>query len=509
MENPSAVETVDIKETEPKNSGARVFSTLVGRRYKGDVSKYQRTANRLVGTIREEWCNKVLEDQGFNIGDEFARSEYDPEQLWSAFQGYDGPSKFDLSDPFLKDCWHRAVSKVESYFKDLYNSIDPLPMDENLWDVVKKQTSSGLPSLAPKKLVFKDELARAKALVHRERSQRIGKDDAASKIPGPEPCVAYYRTQASIKDGVPKKKVRLVWGYPLSMILIEACYARPLIDLLLTAVTPISLGYRKSELGAKVASSSWWPVSCTFDWSGWDRNAPTQIASEAFRISKKFFRTVDEDHWSLMTRYFRTCALLMPDGFVYGRRRKGIPSGSFWTSVVGSIGNMLAIHFLAFALGLDVIGIDVLGDDSRVGLTGDIDIVKMAKIALAVFGMKLNLEKLSYGGPNVHPRYLGHDWFRGRIRRPVIETVQRIKYPERFNAHWWTDRYDKLISLYGDNVDAWPLIYGILKRKGLAYRHGSGEQFLLRSFKDVGGFTQTESPELRGERKRFAAASLK
>jgi len=507
MTKQSAVVSDHSNETQPI-SGGREFTTLVGRRYKGEVSKYLNVANRLVGTIREEWCDRILAEQGFDIGDEFSRSEYDPDKLWDALKEYDGPSVYQFADAD-RAALRRAVSKVESYYKDFYGTLRALPLDEELWDVVKKETSSGLPSLMPKRLVFDDEISRAEQILERERLQRLGQTVAASKLKGPEPAVAYYRTQASIKEGVPKKKVRMVWGYPLAMILHEACYARPVIDLMLTAVTPVSLGYRKSELGAKVASTAWWPVAGTFDWSKWDANVPTQLVTEAFRIVKKLFREVNEDAWNLITRYFSTCGILMPDGLTYTRRRKGIPSGSFFTSIIGSIANMIAIHFLAYSLGLDVIGIDVLGDDSRVGLTGDIDIGKMTSLAKRHFGMKLNLEKLSYGGPEVSPRYLGHDWYRGRIRRPVVETAQRIKYPERYNAHWYDDRYDKLISLYGDNVDAWPLICAILKGKGMAYRHGSGEQFLLQSFRDVGGFTLTESPENRGERKRFAAATLK
>jgi hypothetical protein len=503
----TAVVSDHSKETQP-NGGGRKFRTLVGRRYKGNVSKYLSVANRKVGTIREEWCNQVLEDQGFNIGDEFSRSEYDPDMLWNSLSAYDGESTFNLNGA-ERACFQRAVSKVESHFKDFYGLLKALPLDENLWESVKKETSSGLPSLLPKKLVFDEEVIRAQTLLERERLQRSGNDSAAQKIPGPEPALCFYRTQASVKEGTPKKKVRMVWGYPLSMILLEACYARPVIDLFLQAVTPVSLGYRKSELGALVASTAWWPVSGTFDWSQWDANAPTQLISETFRIVKKFFESVDEDHWNLITRYFSTCPILMQDGFVYTRRRKGIPSGSFFTSIIGSIANMIAIHFLAFLQGLDVVGIHVLGDDSLVGFTGDINIGFLTKSARRCLGMKLNLEKLAYGSTTANPRYLGHDWFRGRIRRPVIETAQRIKFPERYNRHWFADRYDKLISLYGDNVDAWPLIMTILKRKGLAYRHGSGEQFLLQSFRDVGGFTMTESPELRGERKRFAAATLK
>jgi len=505
----SAILSEDVKFTQGNSPPGLEFTTLRRRRYNGDVSKYTKVVNKVVGTIREEWCDRVLADQGFSLGEEYSRSEYQPEQLFDAFKNYDGPSKFNIRGD-ERAAFTRAVSKVESHFAVFYGSLQPLKLDSDLWDVVKKETSSGLPSLMPKRLVFDQSIDRATRLLERERLFLDGADLSARKdLPPPEPCVAFYRTQASIKDGKPKKKTRFVWGFPLEMILIEALYARPIIDCLLTAVTPISLGYRKSELGAMMASTAWWPVTGTFDWSKWDSNVPTQLVSESFRIARKFFREVDESAWHLITSYFATCGVVMPDSFLYTRRRKGIPSGSFFTSIIGSIANMIAIHFLAYLQGLNVIGIHVYGDDSRVGFTGNIDVKRLEQDGSRCFGMKLNLEKLSYGGPNVSPRYLGHDWYRGRIRRPVVETAQRIIYPERYNPEWYEDRYSKLISLYGDNVDAWPLILKILKEKGLALRFGSGEQFLLGQFRDTAGFTETESPELRGQRKRFAAATFK
>jgi len=230
---------------------------------------------------------------------------------------------------------------------------------------------------------------------------------------------------------------------------------------------------------------------------------------EAFLIIRKFFKEVDDDAWNLITRYFATAGVVMPDGLVYNRRRKGIPSGSFFTSLVGSIANMIAIIFLAMKQGLDVIGIFVLGDDSDAGFTGDVNVGRMESDAKFHFGMKLNLDKLVYGGSKIRPHYLGHDWDRGRIARPVIETAQRVKFPERYHKDWWMLREDKLISLYGDNIYAWPLIHRIMVEKRLATAFGSGDQFLLKQFHDLGGFTQTESPENVGERKRFAAATFK
>jgi hypothetical protein len=506
----TAAEKLDNLPTSGNLSDAPEFTTLVGQSYAGDISKYLSVANRAVGTIREEWAMDVLRSQGYDLGEEYARSDYKPEEVFNALKEYDGPSTWKMQDERVWGCFQRAVSKVESYFKDFYGTLSPLPLDERLWESVKKETSSGLPSLAPKRLVFKLELERARKMLEGEREERAGLHRKHEKRHGPEPAVAYYRTQASIhEDGTPKKKVRMVWGYPLSMILHEACYARPVIDQILKSTTPISLGYRKTELGAQVLSAAWWPVAGTFDWSKWDARCPTRLIMEGFRIIKKFFHEVDEAQWDMITRYFCTCPILMPNAKVYKRRRRGIPSGSYFTSLIGSICNMIAIHFLAFLQELDVVGLYVLGDDSFVGFTSNVDIGMMVRDAWTFMGMKLNLDKLAYGGPRMNPRYLGHNWFRGRIRRPVIETAQRIVYPERYNRFWWEDRLDKLISLYGDNVDAWPLIHRILVEKGFATRHGSGDQFLLKLFRDLGGFVQTESPEEVGSRKRFAAATLK
>jgi len=503
------------KDNEKSHTGdspsAQDFANLVGHRYTGRIAKYLSVANRAVGVIREDWCMDVLREQGFELGEEMARSEYEPSKLFDSLREYDGESTFNFHDSSAWQALQRAVAKVESIFKPLFGTLDPLPVDEDLWSAIRKETSAGLPTLLPKKMVFGLELERAKRLLVREREQAAGVPDKQLSVnEGPEPCVAYYRTQASIhEDGSTKKKVRMVWGYPLSMILLEACYARPVIDAVLKAVTPISLGYRKSELGALMYSTAWWPVAGTFDWSKWDARCPSRLILEGFRIMKRFFKSLDEGHWNLIVRYFCTSPILMPDGFVYKRRRKGIPSGSFFTSIIGSICNMLAIHFLAYTQELDVVGIHVLGDDSLVGFSGKIDVGRIVSDAKRYFGMKLNLDKLAYGGPTTNPRYLGHNWFRGRIRRPVVETAQRLVYKERYNRTWWKDRWNTLISLYGDNVDFWPIFRKIAYKKGLAIPFAMPDQFLLKMFNDLGGFTLTESPEEVGLPKRTGISTLK
>jgi hypothetical protein len=481
------------------------FTTLVGKGYAGDITRYSRTVSRRVGVIKEDWSDDVLSAQGFNLDEGFARSKYEPSSLFTALENYDGPSTWEFKNEQDWRVLMRAVSKVESYFKDFYGTLDPLPLDEGLANSIKPNTSSGLPELLPKKLVFADALLRAKDVLDLEHRAATGEKVTIRR----EPSVAYYRTQTSINGGKPKQKVRLVWGLPLDQILLEACYAVPAIELTKTAVTPITLGYRKSELGALMSSTEWAPVAGTFDWSKWDAFCPTRLILEAFRILKKFFRNVDEVHWELLLRYFCTGGILMPDGKVYNRRKRGIPSGSFFTSIIGSIANMIAIHFLSFLQDVDVIGIFVLGDDSFALFTKAINVGSMVKSAKYHFGMKLNLDKIVYGGGNVSPHYLGHDWVKGRIHRPLVETVQRIQYPERYNREWYTDRYNKIISLYGDNAGSWPLIVKILKRKGLATLLGSGEQFLLKSFIDLAGFTMTESPEKRAQRSRISLATLK
>jgi hypothetical protein len=497
----------DRVKTQAEVSAVPEFTTLVGRDYNGSVEKYTRSVSRRIGVIKQDWTNDVLLSQGFALGEEYARSEYHVDLLYESLMNYDGPSTWTMRDPKDWAVWRRAVSKVESKFKDYYGSIKSLPLDENLWDAIKTETSSGLPDLLPKRLVFASELLKAQRILAQEKARSMG--DKVSNPLNPEPCVAYFRTQTSINGGKPKKKVRLVWGMPLSQILIEATYARPAIDLILSAVTPITIGFRKSELGAMMGSTEWWPVAGTFDWSKWDAFCPTQLIMEAFRIVRRMFTDVDDSVWNQITRYFCTCSILMPNGKVYSRRRRGIPSGSFFTSLIGSIANLLAIHFLAYQQNVDVIDAMVLGDDSCVGFVSQINVGRMVKDAKYYLGMKLNLDKLVYGGSRANPHYLGHDWIKGRICRPIVETVQRIQYPERYDSDWWVNRYHKLVSLYGDNVWAWPLIVKILKEKGLATLLGSGEQFLLKTFVDIGGFTMTESPEKRAERKRFALATLK
>lgn len=398
--------------------------------------------SRKVGVIKHRFADSLMDEFGFTDKQTIGpRSVFTPEKLMEAIYRYDGVSTFNVD----KAKWARARSLVRSYFSGI--KVTPLPLDEGLYGYVKPDTSSGFPLLTSKREAFPKALEDARLLI--------------SGRGNPYPCVSYKRTQGASSFGG-ESKVRLVWGYPMDMILIEATVARPILDALALGQDTIASGLRRVQLATKLDHLRWYPAQGSFDWSKFDATIPTQVVSTAFDIVEGMLTEVPE-YMQLVRRYFSTCAIVDPFGRVIKGRRRGIPSGSFFTSIVGSISNLLMITYLLLDKGVKW-EIMVLGDDSVLGLSGRLNTTQMVEEAMQTFGMVLKPDKLSY---TAEVKFLGHAWIKGQPHRPVQESFQRLVYPERLSP--WIDPCDLVMGLYSDNASLWEHLPFRWKRRSLQW----------------------------------------
>ena len=356
---------------------------------------------------------KVLEDQGFSW-EENPRSVYEPEQLYTALERYATDwRKFEFLDEFMEQGFRMAY---KIFAKP--RGVKPFSIleGESLLRSIKMEKSSGLPLMTSKE----------KSLMYsldREIQVRQG-------VKAPNPCVAYKRTQKN-------NKTRLVWGYPLEMTLMEARFARPLIDYFKRPRTPMAFGKTKLELGARVSRYFEDAPGTTvcLDFSKFDSTISATMINQAFRILSTWFspQDLEEYGWKTIVQYFITTPIVMPDGHLYTGKNHGVPSGSYFTQLIDSVVNVAMMYALQYSLGMYFRpeALMVLGDDVIVQVRSRVDIQAysdyLSKCGLVLHGP----EKTVVGIPH----FLGADWFRGKPHRSVNELVDNAVFPESFRNY--------------------------------------------------------------------------
>jgi len=114
------------------------------------------------------------------------------------------------------------------------------------------------------------------------------------------------------------------------------------------------------------------------DISKFDNSAPAYFIVEAFDVLKQ---NIDFDNWrgspvpqkhknkwanvwNHLVYYFINTPIWMPDGRVF-RKSHGVPSGSWFTSMIVSVINHMYLRFLSHYMGIVIFGLKVTGDDSK------------------------------------------------------------------------------------------------------------------------------------------------
>nr|UUV42381.1 MAG: putative RNA dependent RNA polymerase [Lestijarvi partiti-like virus] len=239
-------------------------------------------------------------------------------------------------------------------------------------------------------------------------------------------CAAFARSIVSEK---PKNKVRLVWAYPLSMVLLEAKYTQPLLQAMTDQEIGVSVAYGAETMRGgmlwlhnqltKMPSQNY----VCMDYSAYDQTIPPWLIRIAFDILEECFTTsevedVDGMHstnasavareWRQIKHYFINTPLRMEDGTRY-RKTGGVPSGSCFTNIVDSIVNMIVTRYvMRTCTGQMPSFLTVLGDDSVIATRGLVNLDDIARIAKEKFGMIVNVEK-SYWTTRVdNVQFLGY-----------------------------------------------------------------------------------------------------
>jgi len=374
-----------------------------------------RYMNNETGPLVEPSVYRSMLEQGFDLDVERDnKSAYDPQSMFDRLTKY----AEEINLHYEKSAWDQAYAlTLKAFVGKFPNVLRPDFSEEFIFSSVKDNKSSGAPEFKKKGDVLNKDYARMWRIVSNQKS--------------PDPCTAYHRVQHG--EGGPKR--RLVWGYPQSMTMLEAGFARPIINHYLNEHnTPMVFGKLRFMVSARMIPIINTYFKYSFDYSGFDSTASEELIRMAFSILIKLFELNEAEMvmWRKVVSYFIHTPILMPDSYVY-TKHQGVPSGSYFTQVIDSIINYFAIqyaHIRLTGIALDPDKILVLGDDSLFASPKDLNIDKVCS-ALAELGLKVNKQKTQKSYGNVDIEFLGHVWKHGLVDRDPIEIAKRMAFPEK------------------------------------------------------------------------------
>jgi hypothetical protein len=331
--------------------------------------------------------------------------------------------------------WRQSVEAVKNGLRSL-STVKALSVNNELDQVHYLQSSSAGYGYKGAKGPLLDEnhmraIRRAKAtLFSAIKPDGQGIEHAIKES---VPDVGYTRTQLAFVEDT--TKVRNVWGRAFHYILLEGTCARPLIERISQEDTFIMIGRDPtlsvpSKLSEIKQQGFRWITS--IDWSQFDSTVNRFEIEEGFQILKDHIEFPDfetEMCFEFCKQLFMHKKIAAPDGKIYWSH-KGIPSGSYFTSLIGSIVNRLRIEYLwrlQFNRGPGVCF--VLGDDS---LIGDNDYYSPNEIAFKAQPLNwyMNAEKTECSTIPEQITFLGRTIKGGFNQRELKRCLRLLILPE-------------------------------------------------------------------------------
>ena len=317
------------------------------------------------------------------------------------------------------------------------------------------------------------------------------------------PAIGFHRAQISnfVDDDFHmdlsslKEKDRLVWGLDGATVTVEAQYAIPVIEQLSNNWFWYAGGKSIQVLRSILRSEridSWTSV----DYSKFDQTIPAWLIRLAFGLIKEMF---DEQYWPeldwIMNNFIHT--KIMFNGGICFEKHRGIPSGSNFTQVIGSMVNaiMLCTYLARKSVGnekvkqeyveVQVSEMLTMGDDNVVFTRNRIDLDDMSAYLERIFGVKINVEKTCQGSRLQPPEFIKREWrCDGEYQNPSYLLVNTT-HPEHDRNY--------------EDYSPWHILYGLYLTYSASFpervAHKPTERFLVEQMSMSGGISAlTEIP---------------
>lgn len=248
--------------------------------------------------------------------------------------------KYTVERQFLpnKVCLQNAVNKVKALWTSHYGTDLRVHSVLASYHDLPKSTSAGLPFMSG---VTKGDVRNKLTALARRQWTRIKQNKQLQVLP----CRAGARCQIRMRG---ENKPRLIWAYPGYLSVIENQYLLAL----KTQPPPPFMGWSINWLdnGRSLnrliyGDGNSWRSLAQIDFSSFDSSITKELTIIAFSILRSLFNLTKTEAIMLdqLKHYFIYTPLAIYNSIVV--KERGIPSGSVFTQVIGSIINMIACTY--------------------------------------------------------------------------------------------------------------------------------------------------------------------
>lgn len=363
----------------------------------------------------------------------YTRSFYTLEGHYSNLWKYDQPITPPINDPIFDLAVQKARESlrlpvpVSTYNWERLKDVPYISSSSAGWGYIGKKGAPGNQTRA---------IERANAYLRWWLDMRYGKARYNYLY---HPDLAWTRTQISEID---TPKIRHVWGKSFENIILEGISAAPLVQAYRDFQSPIVIGqsmYKRLPLIiSKVLHNSDDEYRPNFgigiDFKSFDTSPQEWLIDIAFDILEDnltFSGYYEYESFNYSKYYFTHTPVVMPDGRLW-RKHLGIPSGSYFTQLIGSTINLILMYYIQLKLYDQTFMTYVLGDDSLFGIPAEYgypDLDQMAAI-VSPLGFTIHPHKCIVANRPQELHFLGHYARHTRVDRDEAELMRMVLYPE-------------------------------------------------------------------------------
>lgn len=342
-------------------------------------------------------------------------SVYSPDKLLDSISSYYErvqKAKFPLDNQLVADC----LNDVKKAFMPRREIVPLLNDFKSITSVLQPDKSAGFPIFGKRMDSLDYYFNRFLDVLHSKKQFF--------------PTVVETRTQRMNSET--ESKVRLVHAFSSDSTMAEGKFARPLIDYYLeNQVHPIAYGLTKVQLSSSLIAIQNRKFRYSIDYSKFDSSIHRDLIYKMFTMIKSWFKLDDLDTklFNKVVKFFLKTPLLTPWGLIIPQSG-GIPSGSYFTQIIGSMVNYFLISYIIRSNGLKPFQelIKVLGDDCVLGINYKLNNLEEIE---SVFGVTINVSKteVNTNGDPIH--FLGRYYNFGLAHVDPKESLTKAVYPER------------------------------------------------------------------------------